>query len=140
MSDAPKSFIVILLATLVLQIVILVVTVATSNKYHRRTQSLESRISAEKLQDAVNKIHEPIIQQQLADVQESESTGNIPAIEVPLEPEWQEYTKIMVEMFYEEKYDFARETIEGIYDWVIENQHITEEQISAIQNIKESVE
>ena len=110
------------------------------NMVHREKKEGLGAKAIEKLQDAVNKIHEPIIQQQLADAQESESIENIPAIEVPSEPEWQEYTKIMVEMFNEEKYDFACETIGGIYDWVIENQHITEEQIIAIQNIKESVE
>jgi len=43
------------------------------------------------------------------------------------------------DMMGESRYDFARETLEGIYDWVSENHHITLKQIMAVQKIKGSV-
>ena len=36
------------------------------------------------------------------------------------------------------KYQFASDTLEGIADWVSENEHITENQIHAIDNIEGS--
>lgn len=37
-------------------------------------------------------------------------------------------------------YEFAEETLTGIKNWVYGNEHVTEDQLSAIENIKTSVE
>lgn len=36
-------------------------------------------------------------------------------------------------------YDFALETIEGIQEWIQENEHVTDAQIRALDNIERSV-
>jgi hypothetical protein len=52
--------------------------------------------------------------------------------------EWEKYKDVCGVMMEDEEYDFALETIEGIFDWVEKNEHITEKQKIAIKNIQES--
>lgn len=40
----------------------------------------------------------------------------------------------------ENRFSFADETLEGIYDWVQEHEHCTEKQQTAVSNIERSVE
>lgn len=54
--------------------------------------------------------------------------------------EVQAYIDLLDEMLLNEDYDFATDTLVGIRDWVSDNNHITEKQIVAIQNIRGSVD
>jgi len=54
--------------------------------------------------------------------------------------DWQEHLEEIDEMLSDPDYDFAEDTLRGIYEWVEENEHITERQISAVSNIRSSVE
>lgn len=48
---------------------------------------------------------------------------------------WESHAETAEEMMWDEEFDFARDTVEGIYNWVVENEHITEAQIQALENI-----
>ena len=50
--------------------------------------------------------------------------------------EWENLLEQIDELFGQEKYDFASDTLQGIYDWVGENEHCTESQQGAVQNIE----
>ena len=52
---------------------------------------------------------------------------------------YEDYLEEMEMMSADEAYEFAWDTIGGIYDWVEEKEHITEAQIRAIANIRDSV-
>ena len=52
---------------------------------------------------------------------------------------WEDYIEECEEMMDDSRYNFAKDTIEGIYDWIFENHHVTENQIRAIKNIKKSI-
>ncbi len=54
--------------------------------------------------------------------------------------EWEDYIETMDEMLLDEKYEFAADTIDGIQHWVSQNEHITENQKNAINNIYYSKE
>jgi len=43
------------------------------------------------------------------------------------------------EMINDGDYVFAEDTLVGIHDWVTMNNHVTEGQLQAIENIRESV-
>ncbi|MCP4902579.1 MAG: hypothetical protein GY906_36915 [bacterium] len=43
-------------------------------------------------------------------------------------------------MLDDERYNFADETLNSIYSWVDKNDHVTEKQIEAVENIRASVE
>lgn len=49
---------------------------------------------------------------------------------------WNDHLEEIEGMIHEPEYDFAIDTIEGIYDWVFKNHHITEKQTEDIENIK----
>jgi len=49
---------------------------------------------------------------------------------------WEEYRDILDDMLLDPVYEYADETLSGILQWVIENEHITEGQIMAITNIQ----
>lgn len=51
---------------------------------------------------------------------------------------WVDWLKEIEDMEASGEYDWAEETLKGIKDWVEENEHITEKQIQAINNIEES--
>lgn len=44
------------------------------------------------------------------------------------------------DMLDDERYNFANETLDSIYSWVDKNDHVTEKQIEAVENIRASVE
>ncbi len=50
-----------------------------------------------------------------------------------------EYRDKIEEMVESGRYDFALDTLEGIYDWVFEHDDITEAQMQAVDNIEASV-
>lgn len=52
---------------------------------------------------------------------------------------WENLLETISEMLDDERYEFAIDTIEGIQDWVLDNEHCTENQETAIKNMKESV-
>ena len=52
---------------------------------------------------------------------------------------WEEVVEEIQGMLEEEEFEFASDTLEGIKDWIQENEHCTEAQKDAVQNIKESV-
>lgn len=54
--------------------------------------------------------------------------------------EWEKFIDFVEDELFSEKYNFAEDTIHGIYDWVSENKHITERQKEALKNITGSVE
>ena len=54
--------------------------------------------------------------------------------------EWEEELDRATKMIEQGQFDFALETLEGIKDWVQENEHITDRQSTALDNIERSVE
>lgn len=48
------------------------------------------------------------------------------------------WIRVIDRMLGEPEYEFARETLEGIREWVEEEARITAKQINAIQNIRRS--
>lgn len=53
--------------------------------------------------------------------------------------DWEELLEDIDDMLEGEKYEFAMDTLEGIYEWVLRAEHCTEAQKEAVDNIKESV-
>ena len=53
---------------------------------------------------------------------------------------YEQYIEILEEMLEEEDYNFAYDTLAGILEWIQENQHVTENQMKTIENIRKSVE
>lgn len=53
--------------------------------------------------------------------------------------EWEKLIDEIDDMLLDEDYIFASDTLEGIREWVEENQHCTSKQREAVRNIKESV-
>ena len=49
--------------------------------------------------------------------------------------DWEELLDEIDEMLEEEIYEFAVDTLEGIRDWVSDNEHCTEAQKDAVKNI-----
>jgi len=51
------------------------------------------------------------------------------------------YLEVIEDMMndYQNRYDFAEETLVGIYDHIIENNSITDKQIQAVDNIRKSI-
>lgn len=49
--------------------------------------------------------------------------------------EFSSYINLIEQMFDDPRYSFAWDTLEGIYGWVNENHHITENQKTAVKNI-----
>ena len=56
-----------------------------------------------------------------------------------MECEWDVFLDEMEEWMDEDKYKFAEDTLTDIYSWVEENQHVTERQRKAVENIRKSV-
>lgn len=52
---------------------------------------------------------------------------------------WSDLLEEIEDMTEDDRYRFAAETLEGIYEWVESNEHCTEGQKAAVENIKESV-
>ena len=52
--------------------------------------------------------------------------------------DWEDYVDKIEEMQGDSDYDFAESTLIGILDWVEDNEHITEKQQDAIDNIYSS--
>ena len=53
---------------------------------------------------------------------------------------WENYLEEIEEIVEDERYEFASDTLRGIHEWVESNEHITEGQMIAISNIRESKE
>jgi hypothetical protein len=53
---------------------------------------------------------------------------------------WPDFLEEIEEISDDDRYGFAAETLDGIYDWVEENEHATEDQKRAVKNIRESGE
>lgn len=53
--------------------------------------------------------------------------------------DWEGVLATIDDLSSDERYEFAEETLGGIYDWVEENGHVTEKQIQAVSNITNSV-
>ena len=51
---------------------------------------------------------------------------------------YQEYIDVIDEMLLDEDYEFATDTLSSIRDWIEDAEFITERQITAIENIKNS--
>ncbi|MHC4574390.1 MAG: hypothetical protein ACYS76_09715 [Planctomycetota bacterium] len=54
--------------------------------------------------------------------------------------DWEEYKDLCDIMLGEGKYTFAENTILGISEWIFDNEHITEKQKEALDNICNSIE
>lgn len=52
--------------------------------------------------------------------------------------EWAELLEEIEELQSEEKYDFAEDTMAGIYAWVEENEHSTVNQVYAVEHMRNS--
>jgi hypothetical protein len=48
---------------------------------------------------------------------------------------WEEALELAEEMMADEKYEFAADTVVGIYEWIEDNHHVTERQQEALDNI-----
>lgn len=67
----------------------------------------------------------------------NKTTGNKRTLEPTPEIEkWINFTSWLLD---EKRFEFASDTISGIYDWITENQQITPGQVRALQNIYLSV-
>lgn len=53
--------------------------------------------------------------------------------------DWEDVLERIEEMLGDSDYDFARDTLEGIREWVEDKEHVTERQKTAVDNIYESV-
>jgi len=53
---------------------------------------------------------------------------------------WEDLVERIEEMLDDERYAFASETLQGIANWVFENEHCTEAQKQAVENIAASIE
>lgn len=51
-----------------------------------------------------------------------------------------EYRTKLEEMMCQDTYEFAMDTLIGIYDWIEEHQSISPKQMEAVDNIKSGVE
>ena len=51
---------------------------------------------------------------------------------------WEDLVQFIDELLEEEDYEFASDTLEGIKEWVIDNEHCTEAQLEAVDNIERS--
>ena len=47
-----------------------------------------------------------------------------------------EVLEAIEEMLNLSEFQWAEDTLQGIYDWVEENQHVTERQVAAVNNIR----
>ena len=54
--------------------------------------------------------------------------------------EWENVLEELNDLCADNDYEWANGTLSGIAEWVEENQHVTEKQIDAIENIKGRVE
>ncbi|MCE5277157.1 MAG: hypothetical protein ABFD92_16640 [Planctomycetaceae bacterium] len=52
--------------------------------------------------------------------------------------EWEDLIERIDEMLDEEKYEWAADTLEGIRGWVARNEHCTDKQKQAVDNIEEA--
>lgn len=50
------------------------------------------------------------------------------------------WIRVCDRMLSSKDYDFARDTLEGIADWISEHGRVTSKQINAIQNIRRSAD
>lgn len=48
---------------------------------------------------------------------------------------WESSLCLAEEILNDDDYEYAHDTVEGIHDWIEENEHVTEKQEEAIQNI-----
>ena len=48
---------------------------------------------------------------------------------------WEELVSEIAEMLDDSDFDFALDTLEGIEEWVLDNEHCTENQKTAVENI-----
>ncbi len=53
---------------------------------------------------------------------------------------WEEYEEKCEGMLNDSSYEFALDTIDGIYNWIQSNNHVTEKQKESINNIYESID
>lgn len=53
---------------------------------------------------------------------------------------YQDWVNDINDMLFDDDYSFAETTLSGIKEWVEINEHITEKQINAVENIKSAVE
>ncbi len=51
--------------------------------------------------------------------------------------DWQEHVERIDELLAQERAEFASDTLEGIREWVVQQEHITPKQVRAIDNIAE---
>lgn len=49
--------------------------------------------------------------------------------------EWEEFRNNVTELLMNEAYEFAQDTLTGIYEWVDKNGHVTDRQKEAVLNI-----
>lgn len=52
--------------------------------------------------------------------------------------EWEEFRDIINEMLLDPAFEYADETLSGILEWIVPHEHITNSQIMAVTNIRES--
>ena len=50
--------------------------------------------------------------------------------------EWEGLLEQIDQLLDDEQYEFAQDTLEGIREWVEEQEHCTEKQKTAVQNIE----
>lgn len=48
---------------------------------------------------------------------------------------WETHLDSAEEMMDNPDFAFANDTVSGIYQWIFENEHVTEAQITALENI-----
>ena len=53
---------------------------------------------------------------------------------------WPEFLEQLEDLIEDERYGFASQTLNGIHDWVEENEHCTQNQKDAVANIENSIE
>ena len=54
--------------------------------------------------------------------------------------DWEEWVDTLDELLLNPDFEYADITLQGIKSWVMDNEHITENQIMAITNIQEGAQ
>lgn len=54
--------------------------------------------------------------------------------------EWEEYLEKTSDMLMDEDYEFAHDTLNSISKWIEENEHVTDKQADAVDNIENSID
>jgi hypothetical protein len=92
-----------------------------------KKSGLNGEKTKDRLRDAINKIS-GVLENQTAQEEPAEEKESV-----------DDFKKRVFDMLGDRRFVFAEETLAGIYEWVEENNHYTDDQKTAVENIADSV-